>query len=1211
MQNKYYYLSPKTTGSPSSPAELLLGEIGSSFESLNRQQTVKVCVSTKGGERDSYHEAVDWPCAISVNKYAFTSAENVTPAVGMAVTSGSSSFTAAYTSTCTLTADITNDDYVFVGWISASGDTLSTDLTYAYDIDGVNTIYAYFNQKPHVTLNIAGNGSTSFNPSSRITVSPMLTGIARGSTYSLCYEFVLVPVGAETSIIQKDNSTNDVIVTGNKIGTYVLQALLKDGETCASGEVVAFAQDTIEIEQYVTLTISGSHTKGGNVTLTANSSVTDGTYEFTVVDPDGGTPQSVSGSGNTRSFSLGKVGEYTFYVTLTKPAEHIEASDHNSWSASKSLKLRYPFITAENHREWTNVNMTYNEHSGNYFYYSETYPISSYESSEALEGKAGGNVYPADADCEDSQYYRIINTNGFSSSITPRIFMYDPVADELSLVGADTTKYRVKSICGKKTYYSNAVSSLNSDLSFFATFDGTLIWQTSTNNGITWIDGETIDATIPKDGVYTAKATATTSSGLTEIKEYNGDYRIYGAVTHNPDTTDVMSQFENISSSEFYNHYWVRWIDGDNEHQTNTYATVGNAINHCLAERKVDYPVYCANVRFAYNPSTNYFSRTFLAGSNNSDFLKIYGESVKDAKNIGSAIKFNDGSDWVYQVGIVVNEPPADVAIVANFDGKTTYLLSERGSEIDHLEILGPRTENLTNAPFEIVYDYKTNRVIAAWTPNLSTPISTQLRVDADLLLTRNATNSSNMPMLQFTNNGEATVLRRIIMAIEMNRNELFTDDAGHSVKGDSSRLFQITLPYEADLTSIFGLSDYGQKWVIQDYKGEVRSKIGWQGDNSDFWATLMWSKGTKLRKGRGYVLAIDLDYDHDFKTIGSIAKKTLYIPSPYNAEGYVIDGKAPAASMYSELKCTKPGRGPYDSDWRCIGAPSFYPVDIQAEGLEYYYKWKGTHNSYQPIEIADEPTLQPTRNYIIQYSGLANWSLPTDAGSSAPLRRILGSESPTNNYRIDLTYDSVEADRTYLKLSAAGTDTYVIGSDLLKMFAYDEPQIFTVTRQDELAANHVSDTTTRVLLGVSLPEAGEYGLRLREGGQRKAMMLFDAQEQVYADLAEGDYTFFGQAGKDTERFVLLFGQQPQAGTGLNQLSETRGRLRAAIAGGQLIVQSDEPLAGDVLLFDISGRLVAERRLSTTTYSTTLPLPSATGIYLIQAGEATTRIAIY
>ena len=1200
--NNCYYIKPSAKGSKYNPSSIEVGRFGSDYHSLNQAQTVKVYISTDGGE--SYRETNEWPCEIHADAYAFTSADQVTRTSGHALSSSSNSYSSAYTSLFTLTESNTGSDYTFVGWFSSGGDTLSTDASYIYAIDKATTICAYFNQKPKIALNVVGKGTTSFNPSSRITVSPIISGVPRGSSYLVCYDFPVQPAGANPRVSQKDDGSQDVIVTCDKLGDYQIRAMLKEGADCTSGDVAALAEEEFSIEQYVTLKISGGHTLGSTVTLTTVNSVADGTYTFTVIDPDGGAPQSIqSGAASSCNYTLEKEGEYSFYVQYDKNSENIHATDHNTWSATKKMYLRYKFLNATNDgRLWTNVPMTYQEESGLYYYYSATEPKSSYDEGES----PGGNVF-TDGESESTNYL-IIQKNGFSSDIEARIFFYNPANNTLYLSGKDSTKYRIKSECGKKTYYSNEISGFEggTDVSFFATFDGTLRWEQTSDNGLSWNEGNVISVALTKDGVYTAKATAMSASGVTDVQPYTDDYKIFGAVTQ--DTTNIMAHFENISSDEFYDHYWVKWIG---ETSVNTYATVGNTINHSIADRRVDYWVNNANIRYAYNPSTNYFSRTFLKGSDQADFLKVYGNKIQGATTEGTAITFNDGSDWVYQKQVIVSEAPADIAIVSTFGGKSTYLLSEKGLESDHLEILGSKTEGLTNAPFEIVYDYKTNRVIAAWSPDLETSIGTAIKVDADLLITRDALNNSDFRTLQFTNNGEAAVLRRIILAMEMNRDSLFAD--AHTLKhGDASRLFQITLPYEADLTSTFGLSDYGQKWVIQDYKGELRAKIGWQYDGSDFWAALLWSKGTKLRKGRGYVIATNYTYD-EFKEIGpvgnKISKKTLYLPSPYNAEGYVIDGKAPAASMYSELRCTKKGREPFDSNWRCVGAPSFYPVDIQAEGLEYYYTWNGRNDSYTLIDIASEPTLQPTRNYIIQYSGLANWNLHS-SGSSAPLRRSPGKDVSISRYRFDLLQDSTETDRAYLKLSEAGTDEYVIGGDMLKMFAQDEPQIFTVTRNAELAANHVSDTTTRVVLGVSLPEAGDYRLHLREGGQRKAVVLYDTQEEVYADLEAGDYCFHGEAGKDSERFVLMFGQQvPQSGTALDNVAGAGHRsLRATIAGGQLIVQSDQPFEGDVRLFDVSGRLISEQHVEAGTYSVALPLPSVAGIYLIQAGEASVRI---
>ena len=66
--------------------------------------------------------------------------------------------------------------------------------------------------------------------------------------------------------------------------------------------------------------------------------------------------------------------------------------------------------------------------------------------------------------------------------------------------------------------------------------------------------------------------------------------------------------------------------------------------------------------------------------------------------------------------------------------------------------------------------------------------------------------------------------------------------------------------------------------------------------------------------------------------------------------------------------------------------------------------------------------------------------------------------------------------------------------------------------------------------------------------------------------------------------------------------------LHACIADGQIIIDSDQPLSGTIHLYDAAGRLISAGAASSV--SANLPAPSASGIYLIQAGNAATRIII-
>lgn len=1207
--NEFYFLKPETTGSSSSPSAISPGYFGNTYTSLNKNQTVKVCISTDGGT--TYHELnSDWPATISSDIHTFSWYNTINTENNHNFTSNNSqsqTISAAITSELSLSISDINDDFVFVGWFTESKDTLSTEVPYTYEVSGEKTVCAYFRQKPRISLEIKGD-TTLFNPSSRITIAPILSCLVHDINYIVCYDTISAPADATTKFVRPNSTSNDVIVQNNdKLGKYIILAKLKEGLDC-SGPTVASAVDSFTIKDYVTLEISGSHSVGEKVTLTANTSLS-GKYHFTVITPDGDRPISVGGEDsiiyNTREYTLSMPGEYTFYVTMEST---VLASDHAKWPAASTKYLRYPFPNSTgSDRVWRNVAMTYDVHSGLYHYYSNVYPISSYESDSYYNhGSTGANILDEDTEDTYGKKYKTIGTNGLSSNMTARIFTYNPAIDSLYLQKADTTKHRIKSVCGNNTYYSNIFTTFGTEtaVSFFATFDGTLMWQSSNNTGITWTDGATITLPISKDGVFTATATAPTADGLTNLHEYIGDFKIYGAVTQ--DTTNVMAQFENITKEEFYNHYWCKWIGTNFEE---TAATVGNDINHCLADRKVDYKTDSTNIRFAYNPSTNYFSRTFLAASKDPDFLRIYGDNVfhvgsEAADALSNALQFSDGSDWIYSVNIEALAN-ASIIIVAKFKTQTTYVLSEKGLPSDNLNILGSLSGTTNRLPFRIIYDYKTNRVLAVWSPTSETVIDAPITIDADLLISRDSYNSSKPNVVKFSGNGKATILRRIIFELDIDRNTLFNDKPDCSEKyDDASHLFQITLPYETDITNVYGLANYGIDWVIQDYKGEIRAKVGWQGDGvSDFWAPLLWKNGTKLRKGRGYVISTNYDYN-DFKTIGSTAKKTLYFASPYKAEGYKLDGNLPDAMVYKNLPCSIKGREPYDSNWRCIGPTSFYPVYAVAENLNYFYRWDGTHNSYTALEAATEP-MQPTHNYIVQYSGIIGWT--NSPAAPAPARSGILSQSSSARYRLDIKQDSTIYDHAYIHLSPTGTEDYVIGKDLLKIFTSTKPQIYTLMRGVELAANHLPDTTSRVIIGTNLPSSDSCTISLgRATADSLSPILFDALTDTYTNLAETDYTFCGTAGQDEERFTLFFGQIPEQSTATTSTSATT--LHACIADGQIIINSDQPLSGTIRLYDAAGRLISAGAASSA--SAHLPAPTASGIYLIQAGNAATRIII-
>lgn len=920
----------------------------------------------------------------------------------------------------------------------------------------------------------------------------------------------------------------------------------------------------------VSLSHSGSASVGGTLTLTATANISGGTYTFYVTAPGEAAPTSVySGPNNTYNYVLPVEGHYAFSVNVADAHEpHIyNASAVDAVDVTPdTYYLRYNFVDNAgnfNIRSLNNVPMTYNAADGTYYYYHATVtndgfymPISSYNygvNPNAAVMTTNRDAVPAD--------WKTIHNNEvpYVANNTICVFHYDPNRDYVWITSV-TTNYRVKSVGTNGTFYSNAIMTAGEKISFYASTDATLSWQTSDDGGASWADAGAISTRAASNGVWVAEPSNLNATTLT-LTAYTGAYYVNNTALSKQEMTDFSS-----TSTTYYDHYCVAYLTAS----TNVGATLGNTINTNLATRMPWYTLpSAANVRYEYTPTTNAFTRTLISGSSTDDFAQIYGVAAGEIYQTdgstqivkASALKLNDGSDWVYTADFKVKTTGGAIyaKLTGGYNGSQQWILArtgEEGADDAKTLICGDRTTNGTYS-FRLIYDYKTNQCISGWNPSDLT-ISSDISMNANFFVIRDALNSST---LQFIDLGghNVDILKSIIFVLDIDRDDLFNSD--NSPKHDqASNLFQVTLPYDVTMGNIFGLPDYGTDWIIQDYKGELRKKMGYDG-SADFWATLIWSAGTTLKQGRGYVISTNYDYS-SFREIAGVAKKYLYFPSGEIPGGYSLTATV-RDTIFPELKCTKPGREVYDSDWRAIGARSFYTTQMHTDGnddehtLDYFYEWDGTYGNYTAWALEDR-LMQPTRNYLIQYHGKAQW---TKSAPSTVAARRAPETATTSSYRILLqNIDGEMQDQTYIKLSADGTDDYVIGHDLSKSFSNAAPQIYSITAGIELAGNNVSDTTTCVNLGISLPEAGEYTISLGNQGQVKQAILFDREQNDFVNLSYGtSYTFMGIAGKQENRFFIFFTPaSPGTATGVEDVNgSTSGALNGNTTTGAIKLIED------------------------------------------------------
>lgn len=747
-------------------------------------------------------------------------------------------------------------------------------------------------------------------------------------------------------------------------------------------------------------------------------------------------------------------------------------------------------------------------------------------------------------------------------------------------------RYRLLSTLadGITTYVSNEASHNGDIMSVYTQSAGSLqlqkmengVWQNVTVPAVSHTENNVIVAplVLADDGTV----------NIGTVSNYTGNYYIRtplapGGKDNYKQDGNKFTYFEanRTFDNETYNHYWVTHTKS-NEND----AFIANDYNSSLAmeipkqDNSIDNLDHGVSVRYSYDNTTNLFERTFLQGSSVDNYLYFYGSNIYDGNNVitESAYKtFNDISNWVYEYDLQA-DPDATITIKA----KEEVL-------VDNEIILGGgSTIGSDKYDLRVIYDFKKNRWIASWLPNLSNMTISgrkEIHVDANMMLVRNHNNKVNSFNITDADS-YIDQIQHIYFVMELERDTLFNGDGSKKF----SHLFWFSLPYSCKISEIFGIEGYNKKWVIQRYRGDKRAELSWTTNIETFWANM--NSTATLEPNRGYVLALNLTKE-DFQDIGGKSVLRLYFPSVeqnFTLSQSTINMKV----AVPEHKCNVNGRDSVDSHWNVIGIPGFQPVNMKSysdqsgfdafagnEAPNFLYEWKGTHDAYEVVS-GTFITYQHFYSYMVQFAGTIDWGQFTQGTTETTPAAVRAQRSQQayrqDTYRINLTGEDAD-DRTFIRLSTDGTEGYVINQDLEKINNSQLAQIYTLGAGTRLAANTLPRETQTVPVGLNIPANGTYTLSLDENGQSITAILYDKWENVYTDLSRDSYEFTQMEGRCEDRFEIQFSAEPTVPTDVEESNTAFIRLDGRtlrIVGGN---------DGDnVAVYDMAGRCLLRTQLN-------------------------------
>lgn len=386
-----------------------------------------------------------------------------------------------------------------------------------------------------------------------------------------------------------------------------------------------------------------------------------------------------------------------------------------------------------------------------------------------------------------------------------------------------------------------------------------------------------------------------------------------------------------------------------------------------------------------------------------------------------------------------------------------------------------------------------------------------------------------------------------------------------------------ISFPFDVQVADIYGIGEVGTHWRILYYDGKGRAEEGYFAERTDNWVMID-DTDSILHAGQGYLLqlnAIQMAEENEDVWNHHTDVATLYFPALSKISGVTLSNETiPALS--EAYQCTidlssslgeEGDRRTKDSYWRCIGVPGFdAPSGIS--GLPYLYEWNMSDNSLRVVSTEGYAFL-PTHAYLVQNNGEMVWS-----NIAKPVNAIVAQlrEEGYREFRMTLMQNGVTADQTFVRLTEDEqvTDGFDFGQDLSKEINAGQPNIYTKTSYERLAANCLPDSTQSVTLpiGVDIPMEALYTFALPDGNQEMQVVITDLQTGTRTHLnAESSYSVVLPVGTHDERFVMEIADPSGTPTGIASPASGSETVKI-IRDGHLYLRHHQRL------YDLTGRPV-------------------------------------
>ena len=704
----------------------------------------------------------------------------------------------------------------------------------------------------------------------------------------------------------------------------------------------------------------------------------------------------------------------------------------------------------------------------------------------------------------------------------------------------------------------------------------------------------------------------------------------------------LMTYSEYSKDHSDYTHYFVKFV----REGTNVKFVVANDYSPCISDTLIrqtyrggdsdhvdengflngDLPGDGVNVRYMWDIRNNAVYRAYLAPaqSDGSNFLVLRGtdsDNLKDengnplrnASNSGQdgynhkapdhCIQFVDNENWIYEATVQV-EPSSYVKLYAFFHSDNFYYKGTEDDTFDDTHAI-KLVEGSGNAvKVRVIYDFKTDRLVAAYLP--SGNIDEQMAINADVMFIRE--HQGDIDQLTFSEKdskmGAITNIETAYAVMRFNKWTLNNKEktGSHNPLASPASIYErslyyVSFPFPVNLSEVFGFGTYGQHWIIQRYRGDLRAQQGFWAESAGFWEFIWNRNGVVLQPNEGYILTLEtelLGEESDvwgpdqrsnqielfFPSTGSLGSITnASVTQTLPAHTCTIDKTKdqfgnPTGLQDSPDPSTSYNRTVFDSHWNIMSVPTYVNVDdpnfvnttwIGGEkgnvGPKFLYTWNMDDNTLTATS-GKGFMYHAMHAYTVQYYGNVTWTTSVTP-PVAPQRNT--EYRGEYEFCLEVQQDDQMIDRTYVRLSDDENVTtgFEFSEDMTKQFNSRKANIFTIAGNTSLGGNSLPLSTTQttvVPVGVKIKSAGDYTFSIPEGTDGIGVTLVDNETGVRTLLSALDYTVNLAAGDYTERFWLEISPIYNTPTGMEEPtsdSSLKGRAQKRIIDGVLYIVKD------------------------------------------------------